>query len=121
GIHREIIGLAVAAERHAGVDALIGGIEFAQAPQYFLNINRIGPAPNLQLSLIVVRHVFSLPMIRPSGHTGISAKKRAPHVDNNNALQKKPRHRRGPFCKKSRFWRAGGGKKTPQKKPRDSA
>ena len=27
GVHREIVGLAVAAERHAGVDALIGEIE----------------------------------------------------------------------------------------------
>ena len=29
---REIVGLVVAAERHAGIDALIGEVKFAQAP-----------------------------------------------------------------------------------------
>ena len=38
-IHREIVRIAGAAERHAGIDALIGEIEFAQAPQHFLNID----------------------------------------------------------------------------------
>jgi len=53
----------IPAERHAGVDPLKGEIEFAQAPQHFLHIDRIGPAPDPQLSPSVVRHEVSLPMI----------------------------------------------------------
>ncbi len=61
GIHREIVGLAVLAERHAGIDALIGEIELAQAPQHFLNIDRIGAAPDLEQTLMVARHDLSAP------------------------------------------------------------
>ena len=76
-IHRKIVGLVVFAERHAGIDTLIGDIEFAQAPQHFLNVHRIGPAPDRELFLIAVRHALSLPMIRTSrGHIGIFGKKR---------------------------------------------
>ncbi len=76
-VHREIFGLVILAERHAGIDPLIGDIEFAQAPQHFLNVDRIGPAPDGELFLIAVRHALSLPMIRNSaGHIGIFGKKR---------------------------------------------
>src|SRR5437879_6313299 len=63
-IQREIIGLVIPAVLHAGIDALVGEIEFAQAPQYFLDIDRVGPAPNPELALFFVWHAFSLPMIR---------------------------------------------------------
>jgi hypothetical protein len=43
-----------------------------------LNIDRIGPAPNCGLLLLVVSHAFSLPLYLPVAvHSGISAKKRA--------------------------------------------
>jgi len=48
---------------HAGIDAVIGEIEFVQAPQHFLNIDGIGTTPDGELFLLVVSHVFSLPMI----------------------------------------------------------
>jgi hypothetical protein len=54
----------IPAERHAGIDAPKSEIELTQAPQNFLDIHRIGPAPNGQLSLIFVRHDVSLPVIR---------------------------------------------------------
>jgi len=63
GIHGEICRLVVLAELHAGIDAIIGEIEFVQAPQHFLNIDRIGPAPDGELFLVVVGHALSLPMI----------------------------------------------------------
>ena len=81
GIHREIRRFVVLAELHAGIDAVIGEIEFAQAPQHFLNIDRIGPAPDGELLLLVVSHAFSLRdflaviFLQPV-HSGRSAKKR---------------------------------------------
>jgi hypothetical protein len=67
----------VLAERHAGIDALIGKIELTQAPKNFLNIDRIGPPPDLELTLIVVRHDM-LPRLISGRHIGIFKKKRAP-------------------------------------------
>jgi hypothetical protein len=78
GVHREIFGLVVLAERHAGIDAPVGQVEFGQAPQHFLNIDRIGPAPDRQLALLVVRHAFSLPNRLLSVHSGCHAGMRAP-------------------------------------------
>lgn len=62
GVHREIVGLAVAAELHAGIDPLIGEVELAQAPQHFLHIDRIGPAPDRQS--LALRHA-PLPISSP--------------------------------------------------------
>ena len=63
GIYRQIRRLVVLAELHAGVDALIGEIEFGEAPQHFLHIDRIGPAPDGELLFLVVGHALSLPLI----------------------------------------------------------
>jgi len=38
-IHREIFGPVVLAERHAGVDALMGKVELGEAPQHLLHID----------------------------------------------------------------------------------
>ena len=43
-------------QARAGVDALIGEVEFGEAPQYFLNVDRIGPAPDGELLFVVVGH-----------------------------------------------------------------
>ena len=90
GIHREVVGLVIAAERHAGVDALVGEVEFAQAPQHFLHVDRIGPAPNRELSLIVVRHDVSLPMIRRSWVISEFHRKSAGRADNKIRREKSP-------------------------------
>jgi hypothetical protein len=84
----------ISAERHAGIDALIGEIEFAQTPQYFLDIDRIGPAPNGQSSLIVVRHVVSLLMIRFERVISENARKSPRHL----AISTTPPRKKAPPC-----------------------
>jgi hypothetical protein len=68
----------VLAECHAGIDTLIAEIELTQAPQHFLNIDRIGPTPDLELTLMVVRHDILPPTIDQSVISEFS-KKSAPH------------------------------------------
>jgi len=88
GIHREIGGFVVLAEGHAGIDTVIGEIEFTQAPQHLLNIDRIGPAPDGELFLVVVVHAFSPDDLLVAVHSGISAKKRG--LESTQAQQKNP-------------------------------
>jgi hypothetical protein len=60
-----------------GIDPVVAEIELAQAPQHFLNVDRIGPSPDGQLLFVVIGHALSLPLSSWGVDSPRSAKKRA--------------------------------------------
>src|SRR4051794_7235483 len=74
---------------------MVGQVELAQAPQHFLHIDRIGPAPDRQLALIAVRHAFLLPC-----RFGPVIAKKTQKSASSSAEKNRPRHVGGAWFRR---------------------
>jgi hypothetical protein len=78
---------------------LIGKIEFGETPQHFLHVDRVGPAPDLQLALLIIWHAFFLPMMRLSAsYRKFRKKARAAWRITKMASAKKAPRQQGLIC-----------------------